>query len=152
MNSWPRFFSWVTNFGSPGPLHNAGRTPCWLLGILAGFSRSLSDEHGCPAWVMMLSRIAAAGVAKIKLPSPRAFFECAAGAGGAGRVAGASEAGGAFNLTRSWHPQLSTGVKLLAELSAAWVCVCAMCTCCTVSSSVTVENPANRVAVTCALC
>lgn len=69
---------------------------------------------------MMLSRIAAAGVAKIKLLSPRAIFECAAAAG-TGREPGL--AGGAFNLTRSWHPQLSAGVKLLAELSAA----CAAC-------------------------
>jgi len=99
---------------------------------------------------MILSRIAAAGMAKIKLflhllerfSSVQEEHE-PAGEGGT-----ESGAGGAFNLTRSWHPQLSTGVMLLAELSAA----CAVCTCCTASSSVAVEKPASPVAVTCALC
>jgi len=100
---------------------------------------------------MILSRIAAAGMAKIKLflhlleRFLSVHEEQHKQAGEGGTVSGA---GGAFNLTRSWHPQLSTGVMLLAELSAA----CAVCTCCTASSSVAVEKPASPVAVTCALC
>jgi len=74
---------------------------------------------------MILSRIAAAGMAKIKLflhllerfLSVHEEQHEQAGEGGT-----ESGAGGAFNLTRSWHPQLSTGVMLLAELSARVQC------------------------------